>query len=108
MTWLLARLRETSTWRGLTWLLTAAGLTLRPEIWEQITAVGMAVAGLIGVLTREQPTPVEIRLPPIALVGRPAPAHPDRVPPGALDVPPGHRTAPDLDERNTPSGFNDR
>ncbi len=45
--WVVARLREPSTWRGLVWLLTACGVTLRPEIWEQITAVGMAIAGLI-------------------------------------------------------------
>ena len=47
--------REPSTWRGLVWLLTAAGVTLSPEVWEQLMAVGMAVAGLLGVLLREGP-----------------------------------------------------
>ena len=49
MNWLLERLREPSTYRGLVWLLTACGVTLRPEVWEQITAVGMAAAGMLGV-----------------------------------------------------------
>lgn len=70
MKWLAARLREPSTWRGLVWLLTACGVSLSPELWEQITAVGMAVAGLIGVLTREEPTTVEIQLPKIDLIGQ--------------------------------------
>jgi len=67
--WLIARLKEPSTWRGLIWLATAFGVSLRPEVWEQITAVGMAVAGLIGVITRENP-PVRVELPPIELVAK--------------------------------------
>ncbi len=70
MNWLIARLKEASTWRGIVWMLTACGVTLRPEVWEQITAVGMAAAGLLGVLTREAPRTVKIELPPIELVGR--------------------------------------
>ncbi len=54
MSWLLQRLREPSTWRGLIWLLTALGISIRPELWEQITAVGMALAGLLGVALREE------------------------------------------------------
>ena len=53
MNWLLARLREPSTYRGLVWLATACGVTLRPEVWEQVMTLGMALAGLIGVLTRD-------------------------------------------------------
>ncbi len=48
--WLLARLREPSTWRGLVWLATVAGLSLRPDQAEAIVTVGMALAGLLGVL----------------------------------------------------------
>lgn len=51
-------------------MLTACGVTLRPEVWEQITAVGMAAAGLLGVLTREATKTVKIELPPIELVCR--------------------------------------
>jgi len=70
MNWIVARLREGNSWRGIIWLATACGITLKPEIWEQITAIGMAVAGLIGVLTREEPKTVDIKLPPIELVGQ--------------------------------------
>lgn len=62
MKWLVARLKEPSTWRGLVWLLTAFGVTFRPEVWEQITAVGMAAAGLVGVLTSEENRPAPIEL----------------------------------------------
>ena len=95
-----ARLKEPSTWRGLVWLLTACGVTLRPEVWEQITAVGMAAAGLLGVLSRE---PASL-LPPIALPARPAAAEPVPVATavGVLrqpPVPPRHNTdeASDVD-----------
>jgi len=47
--WLLARLREPSTWRGLVWLATVAGLSLRPDQVEAIVTLGMAFAGLLGV-----------------------------------------------------------
>ena len=69
--WLLARLREPSTWRGLVWLATVAGLSLRPDQAEAIVTVGMALAGLLGVFLRDEPKTVRIELPPIALQGRP-------------------------------------
>lgn len=69
MSWFLARLREPSTWRGVIWLLTALGVSLSPDAWAHITTIGMAAAGLIGVLTREEPKTVQIQLPPIDLVG---------------------------------------
>lgn len=107
MNWLLARLREPSTWRGLIWLLAALGVTVRPELWESIAALGMAVAGLLGILLTEKPRET-VRLPPIDLVGRAGAA-----PAGGLrlDVPPGHYTQPELDERGAAPewhGFNDR
>jgi hypothetical protein len=109
MNWMLARLREPSTWRGLIWLLTALGVSLRPEVWEQIIALGMAVAGLIGVLSAEEPKHINVHLPPIDLQGRSdsGPGLPRAI--GVrVDVPPGHYTAPDLDERGSPPGFNDQ
>lgn len=71
MNWLLARLREPSTWRGLVWLATVAGLSLRPDQTEAIVTVGMALAGLLGVFLRDEPKSVRPDpLPPIALQGR--------------------------------------
>ena len=83
MNWILARLREPSSWRGLVWLCTALGVSLSPDAWAHITTIGMAAAGLIGVLTREEPsrTIIDVQLPPIDFVGRPGMA--DRAEPVA-------------------------
>ena len=81
MNWFAARLKEPSTWRGIIWLLTVAGVSLSPEAWQYITTMGMAGAGLLGVLTREEPSRVEIQLPPIDLIGQAGMV--DRTPPVA-------------------------
>ena len=47
-TYLLARLKEASTWRGIVLMLTAAGVPLAPALADSIVACGLAVAGLIG------------------------------------------------------------
>lgn len=67
LNWLLRRLREPSTWRGIIWLATVAGLSLRPDQAEAIVAVGMALAGLFGVFLSDEP---KIEVPPIELQGR--------------------------------------
>lgn len=51
--YLLDRLKEPSTWRGLALLATAAGVTLTPEQMQAIVAAGLAASGLIGVFTRD-------------------------------------------------------
>lgn len=117
LNWIVNRLREPSTWRGLAWLLTAVGVSLSPDAWQYITTAGMAAAGLIGVLTREEPTRVEIQLPPIELVGKsasgwadaqPSPS-PVRTDPAAdqlrdLPMPSGPDSDSESDRSN--SGFN--
>ena len=50
MAYLLARLKEASTWRGIALLLTAFGIQVAPEVQEAIISVGIAVAGSVGVL----------------------------------------------------------
>jgi hypothetical protein len=54
--YMVARLGEASTLRGGLYLLTAAGVAIRPEVGEAIIAAGMALAGLIGVLLPDAPT----------------------------------------------------
>ena len=49
MNWVLARLCEPSSWRGIVWLLTVFGLALKPDQAEAIVTAGMALAGLLGV-----------------------------------------------------------
>lgn len=48
---LLNRLREPSSWRGVILLLTALGVHIRPELGEAIIALGMALAGGVAVVT---------------------------------------------------------
>ena len=46
--YVLERLKEPSTWRGLTLLLTALGVPLAPGLSDAIIAAGLGIAGLIG------------------------------------------------------------
>jgi hypothetical protein len=65
MKWIIARLKEPSSIRGLVWLFTVAGISLRPDQVEAIVVAGMALAGLLGVFLSDE-KPVE--KPPIRLV----------------------------------------
>jgi H+/gluconate symporter-like permease len=47
--YLIARLQESSTWRGLVLLATAAGGTFKPEQVDAIVLIGVALAGAIAV-----------------------------------------------------------
>ena len=54
MNYLLSRLKEPSTWRGLTLLATTIGLQVSPEQTEAVISVGLLCAGLIGVITSDK------------------------------------------------------
>ena len=54
MDYLVARLKEASTWRGLVALATAFGLTVSPEQAASIVAAGMAIMGLVGAFTKDK------------------------------------------------------
>ena len=49
--YLLARAKEPSTWRGAILFLTAIGIPIAPQLGEAIVSVGLALAGLVGVVT---------------------------------------------------------
>ena len=66
--WLISRLKEPSTWRGLIWILTVFGVLLTPEQTEAIVLAGMALAGLLGVFCSDTPGTTKVELPPIDLV----------------------------------------
>ena len=51
--YILARLGENSTWRGLILVATAAGVHLDPSLQNQIVAVGLGAVGLINVLRKQ-------------------------------------------------------
>ena len=46
--YILARIREASTWRGIILMLTAVGVPVAPALADSIIAAGLAIAGLIG------------------------------------------------------------
>ncbi len=50
MAYLLDRLKEASTWRGIALLLTAFGIQVAPEVQDAVISAGVAVAGAVGVL----------------------------------------------------------
>ena len=50
----LDRLDEPSTWRGLVAIATALGVQLSPDLQAAIISAGMAVIGLIAVLTADK------------------------------------------------------
>jgi hypothetical protein len=52
MNYLLDRLKENSTWRGLIMVATAVGLKLDPSQSEAIIAAGLALVGLINVFRK--------------------------------------------------------
>jgi hypothetical protein len=54
MTFLLDRLREPSTWRGLALLAAACGVTITPERMDAIVSAGLAISGLIGVFVPDK------------------------------------------------------
>jgi hypothetical protein len=47
--YVIERLKEASTWRGIIMLLTAAGIPMAPEMQHLVISVGMALAGAVGV-----------------------------------------------------------
>ncbi len=51
---ILDRSKEPSSWRGLSLFLTAFGIYVEPALYAQITTVGMGVAGLIGMVTKDK------------------------------------------------------
>lgn len=52
--YILARAKEASTWRGVILLLTAIGVPVAPPLAESIVAAGLALAGLIGVVSPDK------------------------------------------------------
>jgi len=55
--YIIERLSEPSTWRGIIWLVTAVGFSLNPEQREAIAAAGMTIVGLIAVFTNDGKAP---------------------------------------------------
>lgn len=54
MKYLIERLNEPSSWRGIFALLTAIGLKLHPELQEAILSVGLSAIGLVNFFRKEK------------------------------------------------------
>lgn len=54
MDYLVARLREPSTWRGAVMLAIGLGVGISPDQIEGIVAVGTSVVGAIGMAARDK------------------------------------------------------
>ena len=54
MKYILARLKEPSTWRGIFMFLTGVGISIEPAMYAQITTIGISIVGLIGILTKDK------------------------------------------------------
>lgn len=52
--WVLDRLEEPSTWRGIVAVMTAAGITMDPDEVGKIVACGLSVIGVINIFRRER------------------------------------------------------
>lgn len=51
---ILERGKEASTWRGLVALATAVGISVSPALTEALVAFGLALIGILGVLTKDK------------------------------------------------------
>ena len=66
-------LKQPSTWRGVFILAGLLGFKLQPELQDAITTAVIAALALVEVIRNEHaPALVNIQLPPIDLVSRPA------------------------------------
>lgn len=52
--YIIARLKEPSTWRGILMLCVALGVKISPELQEAILQFGLAAVGLVGMLTSDK------------------------------------------------------
>ena len=52
--YILARVKEPSSWRGIFLLLTAIGIPVAPELADAIITVGLAIVGAIGIATPDK------------------------------------------------------
>ncbi len=52
--YLLERLTERSTWIGITAVISGAGISIAPELTNSVISMGMGVAGIISMVTRDQ------------------------------------------------------
>ena len=55
--WLKARLKEPSTYQGVTAIAGAIGVSIQPDLYESIAALMLAIIGVIQTIKKEKPEP---------------------------------------------------
>ena len=55
--WLKSRLKEPSTYQGVTAIAGAIGVTVQPDMYESIAALMVAIIGVIQTIKKEKPEP---------------------------------------------------
>ena len=55
--WLKSRLKEPSTYQGVTAIAGAIGVTVQPDMYESIAALMLAIIGVIQTIKKEKPEP---------------------------------------------------
>ena len=58
-TWLKSRLKEPSTYQGVTAIAGAIGVSVQPDLYESIAALMLAIIGVIQTIKKEKPEPEE-------------------------------------------------
>ena len=51
---IVSKMKEPSTWVGLGSLVTAIGFAVRPDLWQQISTIGMGIGGALAVILSEK------------------------------------------------------
>ena len=54
LSWILERLKEPTTYLGITAILSSAGIALDPELAQSIQSTGLGVAGIILFVLKEK------------------------------------------------------
>ena len=52
--YIMERMSEPSSWRGVVALLTAFGVAFSPEQTDKIVAAGLAIIGILGAFTKDK------------------------------------------------------
>jgi hypothetical protein len=60
LSYLLDRLSENSTWRGIVLGLTGIGIAISPDQAAKITAIGLGIVGVINILRQGSPTKAQV------------------------------------------------
>lgn len=54
MPYIIERLKEASTWRGLIMIVTSLGIGIHPDLITPIITIGTGLAGAVGVFTKDK------------------------------------------------------